>query len=102
MDRTLSAVFLRARDAIETVLAAYGFRITQESFHYAAFGSAEVEYRHRAHWLRLSWDGKDHYLWLAGAISSDQHVHPPATAWRPLDLPSTTRRPVLFLEPGQP
>ncbi len=101
MDRTLSPVFLQARDAIESVLSKYGFRVTKESLYYSAFGSTEVEYCHRAHWLRLSWDSKDRYLWLAGAIAVDQHVHPPATAWRPLDPPSSTNRPALFLEPGE-
>ena len=101
MDRTLSTVFLQARDAVESLLSKYGFRVTKESFFYAAFGSVEVEYHHRTHWLRLSWDGKDRYLCLAGAVSFDQHVHPPATAWRPLDAPSSISRPSPFLEPGE-
>ncbi len=100
MDRTLNSVFLQAREAIEGVLVKYGFRIDRESYYHAAFGSAEVQYRHRAHWLRLSWDGKDGYLWLAGAISVDQHTYPSANAWHPLDQPLATRQSTLFLEPG--
>ncbi len=101
MDRDQNPVFLQVRDAIESVLAAHGFRLTREVFDHAAFGSAQVEYRHRAHWLRLSWDGKDRYLWLAGAVSPDQHVHPGPAAWHPLDEPSAPGTPALALEPGR-
>jgi hypothetical protein len=96
IDRDIGPVFTQARTAIESVLARYGFRITQETLAYAAFGSAEAEYRQRVHWLRLVWDGKESRLWLRGAIAPDQHVHPGDAAWRDLDP-----RPAGFaLEPG--
>ncbi len=69
MDRTLSPVFLQARDAIESVLSKYGFRVTKESLYYSAFGSTEVEYCHRAHWLRLSWAGTCGLLVRSPSIS---------------------------------
>ena len=100
MERDLDPVFLQARDAIESVLSKYGFRVHRESSYPGAFGSAEVQYRHRAHWLQLSWDGKDRYLWLSGAVSRDQHTFPGAAAWHALDPPPSTNRPALFLQPG--
>src|SRR5687768_3183147 len=88
MERILDPVFLQARTALEERLSRVGFRLTREVLDHAAFGSAQAEYRNRAHWLRLTWDGKDRYLWLAGAIGEDQHTHPAASAWHPLDAPS--------------
>jgi hypothetical protein len=69
-------------------------------FDHAAFGSAQTEYRNRAHWLRLTWDGKDRYLWLSGAISQDHHTHPSASAWRPIDAASEEAAPRLQVGPA--
>ncbi len=85
MERSLDPVFLQARSDLEERLSRIGFRLTREVHDHAAFESAQTEYRNRAHWLRLTWDGKDRYLWLAGAISPDQHTHPAVSAWHPLD-----------------
>jgi hypothetical protein len=96
IERQVSPVFTQARDAIEAVLGKYGFRLTHETFAHSTFGSAEAEYRHRAHWLRLAWDGKESRLSLRGAIAPDQHVSPAPDAWR--DLDPTGAGPAL--EPG--
>jgi hypothetical protein len=85
MERILDPVFLQARAALEESLGRVGFRLIREVLDHAAFGSAQAEYRSRAHWLRLTWDGKDRYIWLSGAISQDQHAHPAVKAWYPLD-----------------
>jgi hypothetical protein len=88
MERSVDPVYLESRTALEERLDRIGFRLTREVFDHAAFGSAQAEYRNRAHWLRLTWDGKDRYLWLSGAVSGDQHTLPGAEAWHPLDAPS--------------
>ena len=92
MNRELNAVFLAARSSIESVLSRHGFDLTREVFDHAAFASAQAEYRHRAHWLSLHWDGKDGYLWLSGAICPNQHTLPSREAWRRLDQPEATVR----------
>ena len=53
MERNMSPVLRQACDAVESLLDKYGFRLTQEVYDHAAFGSAQLEYCHRAHWLRL-------------------------------------------------
>jgi|SRR5687767_444361 len=89
MRRHLDPVVRQARDAIEARLEREGFRLQDEHlYHDAAFGSATFEYRHRAKWLRLEWDGKDRHLWLVGAVSKDQHVLPSQDLWHPLEDPS--------------
>ena len=100
IDREIDPVLLQARDTIEPLIEKYGFRLTTESIYYSAFGSAQIEYRHRSHWLRLNWDGKDRYLWLSGAISPDQHSHPGSTRWGPLDVPTNPPRTSQPLSPG--
>ena len=100
MDRTLSPVFEKARELIESVLARHGFRLQTELLYHSAMGSGQLEYRHRTHWLRLHWDGKDHWLWLTGAISPDQHAHPGQQRWKPLDPVQDPPRFSQFLEPG--
>jgi hypothetical protein len=90
MDRELNPVFLKARGSIESVLDRHGFRLTREVFEPAAFGSAQAQYRHRAHWLSLNWDGKDSHLSLAGSVSGDQHTVPGREAWHSLDQPDVT------------
>ena len=96
MERDLNPVFRQARDAVESLLGKYGFRIEREVYEHASFGSAQVEYRHRARWLRLEWDGKEGQLELQGAISPDQHVPPHGSAWRALGPTRFSGR----LEPG--
>ena len=100
MERDLNPVFRQARDAVESLLGKYGFQIEREVYDHAAFGSAEVEYRHRAYWLRLTWDGKERQLELLGAISPDQHVAPGASAWHALGATRSSGRPLVRLEPG--
>jgi hypothetical protein len=90
MDRELNPVFLKARSRIEPLLASRGFRLARDIFEPEAFGSAESEYRHRAYWLRLEWDGKDGHLSLSGAVSKDQHIVPGREAWHSLDQPAVT------------
>jgi len=90
IDRELNRVFLKARASIESVLSLHGFGLTREVFDHAAFGSAHTEYRHRAHWLSLNWDGKDGHLWLSGAVSRDQHTLPGREAWHALDQADVT------------
>ena len=90
MDRRLSPVFLKARARIESLLVGHGFRLTRDIFEPESFGSAQSEYRHRAHWLRLNWDGKDSHLSLSGAISGEQHIVPGRDAWYPFDRPAVT------------
>jgi hypothetical protein len=97
MDLEVSAIFLRARDAVEAELGKHGFRLTEELFAHAAFGSAHAEYRHRTHWLRLTWDGKDRQLWLTGAVTHDPHVLPGPAQWRPLDESPPPGTPPRFL-----
>lgn len=87
MDRKLNPVFLKARASIESLLVGYGFRLTRDIVEPESFGSAHSEYRHRAHWLRLHWDGKDGHLSLSGAIGRDQHMMPGRDAWYSLDQP---------------
>ena len=101
MNRNLDSVLVQARDGIERLLDKYGFRLVSETFHHEAFGSAQLEYRHRAHCLRLNWDGKDRYLWLTGAISPDQHTEPGTGRWRALDSPSPPGTPGITLRPGE-
>jgi hypothetical protein len=98
MDRDISPVFLRAREAVEAELCKHGFRLTEELFGHAAFGSAQAEYHHRTHWLRLTWDGKDHQLWLSGAITDDQHVLPGPALWHPLEDARSPGTPARFLK----
>lgn len=100
MERELSPVFRQARDAIERLLDKYGFRLTRETYVHAAMGSAQIEYRHRAHWLQLAWDGKERQLELMGAISPDPHAHPGASAWRSLGPTRSPDAPLVSLEPG--
>jgi hypothetical protein len=100
MERDLNPVFRQARDAVESLLGKYGFRLSREVYDHAAFGSAQVEYRHRAYWLRLTWDGKEGQLELLGAISPDQHVHPCASAWHALGATRSSGTPFVSLEPG--
>ena len=100
MERDLNPVFRQGRDAVESLLGKYGFQIDRELYDHAAFGSAEVVYRHRAHWLRLTWDGKERQLELLGAISPDQHVPPGAPAWHALGAKRSSARPFVRLEPG--
>ena len=102
ISRDLNPIYLQARQAVEELLDRHGFRLEAESSYPASFGSAHAEYRHRAHWVHLNWDGKDGHLWLSGAISKDQHTHPGQAAWRPLDPPLPSNRPATFLEPGRP
>ncbi len=97
MDRSLHPTIAKARDVIESVIETYGFRLTQEVIDHAAFGSAQFEYRHRTHWLRLEWDGKDAHLWLTGAISFDQHAMPGSRNWQPLDA---TPKALSLRDPG--
>jgi hypothetical protein len=86
MHRELDPVLLQARDAVEARLQRDGFSLQYETLYYeAAFGSATIEYRHRRCWLQLKWDGKDRYLWVIGALSTDQHTFPVRDAWHPLD-----------------
>ena len=100
MERDLNPVFRQARDAVESLLGKYDFRIMREVYDHAAFGSVEVVYRHRAYWLRLTWDGKDRQLGLLGAISPDQHVPPGPSAWHPLGATRSSGRSFVTLEPG--
>lgn len=100
MERDLSPVFRQARDAVESLVGKYGFRLIREVYDHAAFGSAEVEYSHRAHWLRLTWDGKERQLELLGAISRDQHVPPGASAWHALGATRSSGGSFVYLEPG--
>jgi hypothetical protein len=97
MEHDLNLVFRQARDAVESLLGKYGFRIIREVYDHASFGSAQVEYCHRAYWLRLTWDGKEGQLELEGAISPDQHVPPDASAWHSL---GPTQSSGSRLEPG--
>ena len=99
MERDLNPVFRQARDAVESLLGKYGFRLHRDVYDHAAFGSAQAEYRNRSYWLRLTWDGKDGQLELQGAISRDQHVYPAASAWHVLATRSSGR-PFVSLEPG--
>lgn len=101
MRRHIDPVVVQARDAIETRLEREGFKLQYEHlYHDAAFGSATFEYRHRARWLRLQWDGKDRYLWLIGAVSRDQHTFPAPDAWHPLDTGAERFADVNGLQPG--
>ncbi len=99
MERNVDPVYLQSRTALEERLDRIGFRLTREVFDHAAFGSAQAEYRNRAHWLRLIWDGKDRSLWLSGAVSGDQHTLPGAQAWHPLDPRSDRFAPSLQVGP---
>ena len=100
MERDLNPVFRQARDAVERLLGKYGFRLIREVYDHAKFGSAQVEYHHRAHWLRLTWDGKERQLELLGAISRDQHVPPGASAWHALGTTRSSDRSFVTHEPG--
>jgi hypothetical protein len=100
MERYLNPVFGQACDAVEGLLDKYGFRLTREVYDHAVFGSAQVEYHHRAHWLRITWDGKERQLELMGAISPDQHVDPSASAWHVLGPTRSSGTPLVSLEPG--
>jgi len=99
MYRELSPVFQKARDAVESVLDKYGFQLMSEVIHHGHMGSGYMEYHHRAHWIRLYWDGKEGWLSLAGAISSDQHTFPDPASWKDLD-PESPAPQFSFLRPG--
>lgn len=100
MRRELDPVVRQARDAVEARLEREGFKLQYEQlYHESAFGSATFEYRHRARWLQLKWDGKDRYLWLVGAVSKDQHTFPGRDAWHPLEEASTALG-SQWLQPG--
>ena len=100
MDRHLNEVFLQAREALEGLVGPHGFRVTREVFDHSTFRSASAEYRHRRHWLRLIWDGKESWLWLAGAVSRDQHTFPGDAAWHDLGSAPPPGTPALILRPG--
>ena len=64
MDRTLSPVLRALLDTIEPELATLGFRLDDETYNHAAFGSASLEYSRRGSRLRFTWDGKDRWGWM--------------------------------------
>lgn len=85
MDRTLDPTYQRARDRLEAILDGQGFRLASESHAADAFGGAEAEYRRRGLRLRLTWDGKDRWLWPRVAPAPESNGHPAPTAWRDLE-----------------
>ena len=93
MDRSLDSVYEAARSQLEPLLASAGFRLACETHIPEAFGSAEAEYKRRDLRIRLTWDGKDRWLWCkVASVSGD--AHPPPGSWRDLEaavnmLPST-------------
>jgi hypothetical protein len=84
VNRDLDPVYEQARSRLEDVLAHAGFALASESHMPAAFGSAEAEYRRRGLRLRLTWDGKDRWLWLKVAPAPGA-AYPPPDAWRDLE-----------------
>ena len=86
MDRTLDATYLRARDRLEAILDDQGFRLASEYHMPEAFGSAEAEYKRRGLRVRLTWDGKDRWLWFKVAPAPETAVHPHPSTWRDLEI----------------
>ena len=62
--RDLDPVFQAALDALEPILFASGLKLASEWHSPEAFGSAETEYARRGLRVRLTWDGKDRWLWV--------------------------------------
>jgi len=85
MDRTLDPVYELARTRLEAILDPQGFRLASEYHMPEAFGSAETEYRRRGLRVRLTWDGKDRWLWLQVAPTAEKNVHPLPGMWRDLE-----------------
>ena len=86
MDRTLDPTYQRARDRLEAILDAQGFRLASENHLPEAFGSAEAEYKRRGLRVQLTWDGRDRWLWLKVAPvqeSPNTRSHP--STWRDLE-----------------
>ena len=87
--REFPSAFNAAREQIEPVLSAHGFRLTRECFEPESFGSAYAEYRKEGSWLRLIWDGKDAWLWLSVARPIGR---PPSISdWHDLEQEQTGR-----------
>jgi hypothetical protein len=99
LNRELNPVYEQARNRIEAVLAQYGFVLAAESHVPAAFGSAEAEYRRRGLWLRLTWDGKDRWLWIKVAPVPGA-AHPLPSAWRDLEAIVGAPAAGAYLTPG--
>jgi hypothetical protein len=84
VNRELDPVFLQARGAIEPLLESKGFSIYGESHHPGSFGSAEAEYQRRGLRIRLTWDGKDRWIWLQLAAKDGNRLVKPSE-WKDLE-----------------
>lgn len=84
MDRQLAPVFQSIRDAVETELAAHGFRLASETVHYEAFGSGSAEYTRRGMRVQLTYDGRDRWAWITYA-AQPTGAFPHPTTYRDLD-----------------
>ena len=85
MNRDLDTVFLQARTALEPLLESKGFSIYGESHYPGSFGSAEAEYQRRGLRIRLTWDGKDRWLWLQVAPKDSNRLAKPSE-WKDLEV----------------
>ena len=85
MNRDLDPVFLQARGALEPLLASKGFSVYGESHHPGSFGDAETEYQRRGLRIRLTWDGKDRWIWLQVAPKDGNRLAKPGE-WKDLEI----------------
>jgi hypothetical protein len=81
--RELPKPYELARSEIEPILSSNHYRFVSETYDAESFGSAYAEYRKDDTWLRLIWDGKDHWLAMSVARTVDR---PPGIAdWHDME-----------------
>jgi hypothetical protein len=81
--RDLPKPYEIARSEFEPILSSNGFRFVSETYAPESFGSAYAEYRRDVTWLRLIWDGKDH--WLAMSVARPVDRPPGIDDWQDLE-----------------
>ena len=71
MDR---AAFECLRDRLDDILAAVAFRLAEEVYRPASFGSMHAVWSRRGENVRLVWDGKERVLVLETDVGGDWHL----------------------------
>lgn len=70
--RDWAVPYVMARLQLEPILQEFGFSLASEALQPESFGSSQADYTRRGERLRLMWDGKDRWLWIAVSTGGER------------------------------